>query len=540
MTIYLTQDTVRLLLPEILVIALAVWTIMAGAVTGRRRGAHFVAIVGLALVGFALFRQNAELLAQGVFDPGGAVASGPLLIDYFGQSLRWLSLLVGFGFVLLSGKAGGDRLATEYLGSLLLLIAGTMLVCVAHELVLLFLALELISIPTYILLYLGRRNLASQEATAKYFFLSILSSALLLYGFSFLYGIAGSTELTEIRTRVMQLMTEGGGLSRLAPLAVVLVVAGAAFKLAAVPFQFYAPDVYQGTTSTNAGVLAVAPKLAGVILLARLLVVAMPGTERFSWQLLMAISMITMTLGNVLALWQQNIRRMLAYSSIAHAGYLLMGLAVALALAGHATSDGAAVDGLGASLFYLLVYMIATVGTFAALTYLSSEQRDVDGVDELAGLGTTHPLVAIALALFMFSLTGIPPLAGFWGKLSLLLSALSVGSAMPETSIGYWFLALAIVAAVNAAISAGYYLRVVAVMYFRGNVNALRAGGGQGARLVTMAAAVLVVAVAWWSSDLLMTANQASRSLQTPPDQATIEQAPATQNVALRLETDGE
>ncbi len=540
MTSYLNQDTVRLLLPEILVIALAVWTFMAGAVSGRRQGAQFVAIVGLALVGFVLFRQDAELLARGIFEPGGTAASGPLLIDYFGQSLRWLSLLVGFGFVLLSGKAGSDTLATEYLGSLLLVIAGSMLVCVAHELVLLFLALELISIPTYVLLYLGRRNQASQEATAKYFFLSILSSALLLYGFSFLYGIAGSTELTEIRARVMQLMTEGGGLSRLAPLAVVLIVAGAAFKLAAVPFQFYAPDVYQGTTSTNAGVLAVVPKLAGVVLLARLLVVAMPGTETFSWQLLMAISMITMTLGNVLALWQQNIRRMLAYSSIAHAGYLLMGLAVTLALAGHATSDSAAIEGLGASLFYLLVYLIATVGSFAALTYLSSEQRDVDGVDELAGLGTTHPWIAIAMALFMFSLTGIPPLAGFWGKLSLLLAALSVGSVMPETTIGYWFLALATVAAVNAAISAGYYLRVVAVMYFRGNANVLPADGGQGARLVTTAAAVLVVGVAWWSSDLLTSANRASRSLRTLPDQATVEQEPATQNVALRRQTDGE
>ena len=514
----MSEYTVWLLGPEIALVVLATWTYVAGAFSKNRTGYNVTNLIGLGVIGGLLLVQDAAL---GVFADGfDSHYSGPLAVDFFGHAARWVVLLVGLLFVLIAWRAGPDDLSTEYLGSLLLVIAGMMLVARAADLVLLFLALELISIPTYILLDLGRRDAASHEATTKYFFLGILSSALMLYGFSLLYGVAGSTHLHNIH---LAMTLDENSLTGLAPLAMLLVLAGLGFKMAIVPFHFYAPDVYQGTTSTNAGLLAIAPKVAGLIVLVRLMAAAMPGAElaQIGWHLSLAIAVVTMTLGNVLALWQQNIRRLLAYSSIAHAGYMFMGLAVGFAATGAgspaAAGDDIAADGIAAALFYLLVYVLATLGTFAALAHLGRREREIDGVDELAGLGGTHPLVALSIAVFMFSLTGIPPLAGFWGKLTLFIGALSVDAplagAAPGDSMRLWFVGLAIAAALNAAISAGYYLRVVAVMYFRAPKNVVRAEGGAPARLAAVAAAVLVVLAGIFSGPLMSGAHRASRSV---------------------------
>ena len=296
------------------------------------------------------------------------------------------------------------------------MLAGLMIVATANELILLFVGLELVSIPTYILLYVGRHDSRGQEAASKYFFLSILSSAVLLYGFSFLYGAAGSTRLDKIAaavSRASDAIRRSAVRSVLVPLAMLLMFAGLAFRLTAVPFHFYAADVYQGTSNANAGVLSTLPKIAGLAALARILLAALPGWETLGWKVVLVVSVLTMTLGNILALWQNNIRRLLAYSSIAHAGYLLIGVAVALAFrtaaptpagvsaatptvaaattasdksandettatakpAPSADSAVAGVDGLGAAMFYLAVYIFATLGTFAALVYLSHGQR---------------------------------------------------------------------------------------------------------------------------------------------------------------------
>ncbi len=260
------------------------------------------------------------------------------------------------------------------------------------------------------------------ESGTKYFFLSVLSSGLLLYGFSFLYGSAGSLSLVEIRSALAS-SGELTGTAAFAPLALVLIFAGLGFRLTAVPFHFYAPDVYQGTTNPNAGLLAVAPKIAALVALVRIAGVAMPGTERLGWQVALALAMITMTLGNVLALWQNNVRRLMAYSSVAHAGYMLIGLAVGFAVSGGA-AEATNFDGIGAAFFYMLVYAAATAGTFAALTYLGGDDGELDTVDQLAGLTRNHPKTALAMAIFMFSLTGLPPLAGFWGKFTLFTGAL--------------------------------------------------------------------------------------------------------------------
>jgi NADH-quinone oxidoreductase subunit N len=530
MTDYITVDTVRLLIPELILVLVAVWVYVGGAFSEGRGAWAWGALLGLGFVGYALYAQDAAL---GIFDPAAVASqSGPLLVDQFGHLMRWVILVVGALLVLLSTRAADEQLATDYLGSLLLILAGLMLVATAGELVLLFLGFELVSIPTYIVLFIGRRNRASSEATAKYFFLSILSAALLLYGFSFLYGVAGSTELVEIRARLAALAMVPGGLSLLVPLALVLMLAGLGFKMAAAPFHFYAPDVYQGTTAGNAGLLAVAPKIAGVIGLARLVAIALPDSTPYAWQVVMGLSIVTMTLGNVVALWQRNIRRLLAYSSIAHAGYLLIGLTVALA-APMKAGGGQRGDGLGAMLFYLIVYAVATTGAFAVLAYLGRRDADIEGVDELAGVGKTHPVVALTMAVFMFSLAGIPPLAGFWGKMTLFFSALDVDVAAAGAPGRMWFATLAVIGALNAAVAAAYYLRVIGVMYFRQPVNVLRAEGGSGPLLSAVCAALLVLAIGIAPSWLIDGARQASLSAHRGPEYAAAATVEPVQQASL-------
>ena len=523
----MSTNTVYLLLPEIVLVLVATAVYLGGAFSQARDGWTWLAMAGLLLSAVALAGQpvmhwqgspdapdeNSASFAAGPAEGPSATAtkspadgaaaegsfSGPLVIDLFSQSMRWLILGTGAVFVLLFWRSAADGEKPELIGSLLLIVAGLMVVVLANDLVLLFVGLELVSIPTYLVLYLGRHDAASQEAAAKYFFLSVLSSAVLLYGFSFLYGTAGSTRLLDVYRTMSQASPDADGLMDMAGVALILIFAGLGFRIAAVPFHFYAPDVYQGTSHANAALLSVAPKIAGLAALVRVVAIAMPRPDAVGWQLALVLSVLTMTVGNLVALWQNNIRRMLAYSSIAHAGYMLIGLSVGLAAASlHHVDAIAALDGVGTMMFYLFVYMLATTGAFAVLAYLSGDERQIDGVDELAGLSRTHPRMAAAMAICMFSLTGLPPLAGFWGKLTLFMGALGVNASAREMLGGHewkWFVGLAVAGAVNAAISAGYYLRVVGVMYFRSSLTVPAARRGLGAGLVATLCAAGVLAV---------------------------------------------
>lgn len=475
------METVLLLTPEIVLVTMAVVIYLGGAFSQSQRAWSWLALLAVLLAGVAL----------------GTVAhrdtAGPTLqVDALAYYIRWLALGVGLLFVLITSRPLSTPGTSEYVGSLLLVIAGTMLVATAGNLILLFLGLELVSIPTYILLFLARRDTPSREATAKYFFLSLLASALLLYGFSFLFGVLGSMEL-----RPAAAAPQAAALGPLAKIALVLILAGLGFRITAVPFHFYAPDVYQGTTHGNAGLLSVVPKIAGFVALIRLLgvLVSVPELHEHAWQVAWCLALLTMTLGNVVALWQDNVRRLMAYSSVAHAGYLLIALAVFLA---PGANSPAVWDGIGALLLYLLVYAVATVGIFAALAALGEGDRQLDGIDELAGLGRSggklRPLLAWCLALFLFSLAGIPPLAGFWGKLAVFGSALGVGGA--GSSLRLWFLALAVLGVLNAAVAAAYYLRIIGVMFFRLPLAApaMREGLG-GAGWTALLCGVLVVGI---------------------------------------------
>ena len=581
----MTTETIYLVLPELVLLVLAVLVYVAGAFVEARKGWGWIAAGAIALSAAVLTWQGilplpaaegqgegsaaaaavadddsgatdshdpdrdqwpqlykAGVASQRVSDSSarGSAAEGPVTADPLARYVRWLALVFGILLVLQVSHPRAAAGMPEYLGSLLLIITGLMLTTVAQDLVLLFVALELISIPTYIVLYLGRipkrgqaprdgvfvaetsagarsqspfwgsRDAAAQEAAAKYFFLSILASAMLLYGFAFLYGAAGSTDLGAVR-RALAGQGTPAQFPALTRVAMVLVVAGLSFRLAAVPFHFYAPDVYQGTTYANGALLSVVPKAAALVALVRLVAIAMsaaPGIEAYAWRAALALSVLTMTLANVVGLWQDNLRRLLAYSSIAQAGYMLVGLAAGLATLGSASRW----DGLSAMLFYLAAYAPPTLGSFAVLAYLGRPVQPLVAVDELAGLGRTRPLAAAVLSLFMFSLAGIPPLAGFWGKLLVFGSAFAAGTngVAAGASLQPWFIGLAVIGVLNAAVAATYYLRVVAVMYFRTPLATPRAQGGPGPWAAAWICAVLVVAVGVYPGGLLRESNRAS------------------------------
>lgn len=483
--IYLSPTVVQWLLPET-VVAVAATLILVLAAFLRGSTAWWW-LAGASLVGAALLLAGQTPQAQNL---------GPVAADSLAIYFRYTSLALGLLFLMIYARSTHPAQSGEICAMLLYMVCGTMLVAGSDELVLLFLGLELVSIPTYILLYLGRHDAASQESAVKYFFLSILSSAALLYGFSFLYGISGSTQLTTIAETLRAQAADQASWQILGGLALVLVFAGLGFRIAAVPFHFYAPDVYQGTTNGNAAMLAVIPKVVGFAALIRVAILAMPTLETYGWRLALILALLTMTVGNVLALWQDNLRRLFAYSSIANAGYMLIGIAAAFAVNLQTGTPGA-LNGVDAAVFYLVVYSLATIGTFAVFSWLGSRERPIEHISDLEGVGRTHPMSGIMLGVFMFSLAGIPPLAGFWGKFEVFFAALGVREAQDASvaGLGNWFVFLVIVGALNAAIAAAYYLRIIGHAYFKPARATPKAEGGSAAFAAGMVAAVLTVVI---------------------------------------------
>jgi len=483
-TIDALTNWVPLVLPEILLVAAACVLFLGGTFRAGRNLWGSVALASLAAAALAAW------LTPGPADPGPAqLYAAPVLLDSLAVLVKGLALAGGGVLVLLGWDEVPEKQAAEYHACLLVIVAGTSLTGMANELITLFLALELISIPTYILLYLPRHDNAAQEASLKYFLLSVFSSALMLFGFSYLYGVGGTTNIPAL-TRALATV-ESGALPAAALVALVMVVAGLGFRIAAVPFHFYAPDVYQGTTAGAAALLAFIPKVAGFVALVRVLGFAPEGSLLEALTLGRAkvvpglllgsqvstlfwiLAAVTMTLGNVLALLQDNLKRLLAYSSVAHAGYMLIGLAVAPYLRG-VDSPG----GVEALLFYLAAYGAMTIGAFAVISYLNTPQHPIETVDDLAGLSRSHPGVALLMMIFLFSLIGIPLTGGFAGKFLLFWGAMSVPVDVGDPSSleqARLFRILALIGVINAAVGAWYYLRIVAAMYLR---NPLRPAQG--------------------------------------------------------------
>lgn len=384
----------------------------------------------------------------------------------------------------------GNAVRGEFYFFFLLSITGVMLTAGATDLVWLFLALELTSLPTYVMIATSRDRLAAQESAIKYFFLGALSAAVFLYGFALLYGATGYTDFAQIHAAVAA--TEGGP-SSLMLLGLVLAILGLCFKIAAVPMHVYAADVYEGASTPVAAFLAVVPKSAGFAAL--ILVIGLVGWNPLPVPiayLLAGIAVLTMTVGNVLAIIQTNLKRVLAYSSIAHSGYLLTGLVAGFSLenvshTSEGIAGGAMGNGVSAVLFYLLAYAMATVGSFAVLACIKAKHPDGDKehdtvtYNDLSGIWWSNPVLAGIMLVAMLSLVGMPPLAGFVGKVYLIGSTFTAG-----------YVTLAVVIVLNSAISAGYYLRIAMTCFFgqpSGKVSYARAPTLIAGAAITTAAA---------------------------------------------------
>jgi NADH-quinone oxidoreductase subunit N len=537
------------LLPEAILLAAACIFFLAGTWHAKRDFYGVCALIALGAAGLFLWFSPAPAYAnadkKASFDAAlTTLFSAPLVFDNLSLFVRALALAGGAVVVLFAWQEVDDKHAAEYHACLLIITAGVAIAGAANELVTLFLALELISIPTYVLLYLPRSDEPAQEAAMKYFLLSIFSSALLLFGFSYLYGLSGTTNLAQMTEALTKARTIGAlGTPGLAMVALIMIVAGLGFKITAVPFHFYAPDVYQGTTAGNAGLLAFAPKVAGFVALIRVLgfvtdqvetvlhgdqfvstIQCVAGSGEILYErtsvVFWILAAVTMTLGNILALLQDNVKRLLAYSSVAHAGYMLVGLATAAALMrGNVGAIGGSLvtGGVEAVLFYLVAYSAMTLGAFAVISYLGANDRPVNQIEDLAGLWRSHPFVALLMAVFLFSLVGIPLTAGFAGKLFLFWGPLGVVP-RPEVEVlmdQYALnVALAVIGMLNAAIGGWYYLRVVAVMYLREPAEPRAQSKAWPALGAVVACAVVTLVFGVYATPLLSVVQKTDR---TPP-----------------------
>lgn len=491
-TIATLQSIFRLVVPEAILLVVACVLFLCATIRNANR--NILAVI-------AMIGLTAALLAS-IFGPGRTPVADlvPTVSTIWPDKLTYFTRILGIIgcmlLILMSWDEAPDSVAGEYFACILLIAAGTGLTGAANELITLFLALELISIPTYVLLYLPRTDRPAQEAAVKYFLLSIFSSGFLLLGFSYLYGLTGTTNIPAL----LDAFAGPEAPAAMLPLAaIVLIVAGLGFKITAVPFHFYAPDVYEGAPVSAAALLAFVPKLAGFVALIRILGEVGPGHDLLGAAylgltlkmqvpvLLWILAAITMTLGNFVALWQENLQRIMAYSSVAHAGYMLIGLAVAPFLVGAST-----INGVSAVLFYLVAYGAMTLGVFGVLALLNRNSRQVERVDDLAGLGRTNPKLAALMALFLFSLIGLPLTAGFAGKLLIFFGAMTVPAS--EGDAGWLYLVLAIIAALNAAIGAYYYLRIIGVMYLRTAVHPQSASRCIAGWAVLVACAIFTIA----------------------------------------------
>lgn len=425
-------------LAPVLIVLVSAFVVMFVELYARdKRILGYLSLVGLAgafVSSFSLFNSSAVPSFQGMFVSDGYA----LVLNLVFVIAAALAILISLSYL---GDRGLQR--GEYYALLLFSTGGMMLMAGATDMIVIFMGLEIMSIALYVLAAFNRQRLGSGEAGMKYFILGAFASAFFLYGVALLYGATGTTNLNQIG---LWFSVSGANVGN--PLAMVglgLLLVGFAFKIAAVPFQWWTPDVYHGAPTSVTAFMSVGAKAAGFAALVRVLMVAFGEVYTVDWQIAVsALAVITMTAGNISALAQKDIKRMLAYSSIAHAGYILVGVAPGT------------MDGVRAMVFYLMAYSFMNIGAFAVVSVLERRSQIGSNISDYAGLATRSPLLALVMLLFMFSLTGIPPFIGFWGKLYVFRAAV-------EANLTW----LAIAGMLNSAISAFYYLGVVVQMYMR-------------------------------------------------------------------------
>jgi NADH-quinone oxidoreductase subunit N len=385
---------------------------------------------------------------------GESLFGGAYVIDNFSLVMKALFLLSGYVIILISTNyiAEGDYWEGEYYQLILASVLGMLVMASARDLIGIFIALELLSIPAYMLAAWRKRDLKSDEAGMKYYLMGVFATAVMLYGMSLIYGITGSTLLTSINTSLSVPATP----KAIVILALIFVLVGFGFKVSAVPFHTWAPDTYEGAPTPVTAFLAVASKAAGFVALLSLVFIAFLGRSDIVQPLMWALSALTMTVGNLIALRQTNAVRMLAYSGIAQAGYMLAPMAVAGA---NGTDPNVAVRSI---VSYLLIYAAMNLGAFAVVIALARKTRSAE-ISSMAGAFQYAPGLAWCLTIFLTSLTGIPPFGGWFAKFSIFQALFTA-----ESAGGY---VLAILLVVNSVIAAFYYMRLVRVMAFDTDVE---------------------------------------------------------------------
>ncbi len=434
--------------PEILLLIMAcvIALIDLGVKTPLRGLTHALSL--LTLGGLAVLLALYANTGKTAYGFGGMIVSDPMgnWLKCFATVALMVSLVYGRSYAADRDMLRGGELFSLSLFALL----GIFVMISGHHFLVIYLGLEMLTLSSYALVALRRDDTRSTEAAMKYFVLGALASGFLLYGLSMLYGATGSLDVA----RVMQVISTGAHNKQVLMLGVVFVVAGLAFKLGAVPFHMWIPDIYHGAPTAVTLLIGGAPKLAAFAIVMRLLVEGLMPLA-FDWQQMMAVLAVgSLLVGNLAAIAQINLKRMLAFSTISQMGFLLLSF-----VAGNVNGDtGNATNTYSAGMFYAVTYVLTTLGSFGVIMVMARQGFESDDIGDLAGLNRRNPVLAAVMAIFMFSLAGIPPLVGFYGKLAVLQALVASGLSM--------HIGLAVFAVLMSLVGAFYYLRVVKVMYF--------------------------------------------------------------------------
>jgi NADH-quinone oxidoreductase subunit N len=466
--------------PELFLAAVTALLLIYGVVRGEA-STQFVSIA-----------TSAALLVTAVllFTPyrEGTAFASLFIVDRLTTTMKAL-VLIGSAVAILMSRAYFEQVKAwrfEYPLLVALATLGMMLMISANDLMALYVGLELQSLALYVIAAFQRDSVRSTEAGVKYFVLGSVASGMLLFGASLIYGFCGGTAFVEISKALLD--GRGGEIGTV--IGLVFVVAGLAFKVSAVPFHMWTPDVYEGAPTPVTALFSVAPKIAAISLMVSVLMG--PFKPLFiQWQQIIVVaSVLSMALGAFAALRQQNIKRLMAYSSIGNVGYILLGLA------------SGSEKGIQSVVFYLAIYLVMSLGVFSIILLMKRRGTMVEGISDLAGLSRSHPMMAFALLLFMFSMAGIPPLAGFWGKLYIFIAAVEAKLYVP-----------AVLGVLASVVASYYYLRIVKVMYFDEPAEALDQPLFGINRVVAFAAAILVAVFSLAPQPLSLVAAAAAKGL---------------------------
>lgn len=453
------------------------------------------AVAGVSVVGIVASMGLVIYYMMNGYPPAmGGENTTLLQFDVFAALFALVFLSVALYVVLTSARyVEKDRHQAEYFSLIMLATSGMMLVAMATDLITLYVGLEVTSISSFALVAFRKKDKRGAEASVKYLVIGGMSSALSLYGISLLFGIAGTTNLAGLNTALAAMST---GLDPAAFLAIALLIAGFGFKIAIVPFHSWAPDVYEGAPTPISGLLAAGSKKMGLVLMFKVFLVGLIAFKA-DWQVVAAIiAILTMTIGNVVALQQTNMKRMLAYSSIAQAGYMFIAIAVASSFA---------VEG---SIFHIITHAFMKGGAFmivAALTYVALGEN----ISDYKGLGRRAPLIALSMAIFLFALAGIPPLSGFWSKVILFSSAIDASQVAGQG----WMVWLAIAGILNSALSLYYYVRVIKYMFVDEGTTKEKLKIPLSMCLAIGICIVATIVIGVWPDPVINVCEQAARTL---------------------------